>query len=148
MKFCGRPLLHVRIGDAEEEIGAVVAGQGLGAERRAGGRIVDRGGVAGVRQDRLLGRVGQRVENLLPVPPAEFELVLPAVPGVVLLAAEYFGVLAARHDAVDAHVLIVRIVDVGRAVRIERIRRAEQRGDVLLRARLIQAVLPVDQRER
>ena len=64
--------------------------------------IVDRGGVAGVRQDGLLRRVGQRVQNLLPVAPAEFELVVAAVPRVVLLAAEDLGVLAARHDAVQA----------------------------------------------
>ena len=135
LKFCGRRCCCVRIGDAEEEIRAVVAGQRLRAESGAGGRIVERGGIAGVGENRLLGRIRQSVQNLLPIPPAEFDLVIAPVPRVVLLAAEDLGVLGARHDAVQADSLVKGVVDVGRAGLIERIRRAELAGDILLRRR-------------
>jgi hypothetical protein len=148
LKFLRPPLLHVGIGNTEEEVGPVVARLRLRSEGRPGRRIVERGGIAGIRQNGLFGSVGQRVQNLLPVAPAEFNLVIPAIPGVVLFAAIDLGVLAAGDDPVQTHALVQRIVDIRSAVGLERIRRAELRRDVLLRAGLVQAVLPVDEGRR
>src|SRR5258708_2672086 len=80
----GRPRLSVRSRDAEEKVGGVIAGLRLGSDRRAGGRIVERRGIAAEIQVGRIRRIWLRVELLLAVAPAELELVFAKDLGVVL----------------------------------------------------------------
>src|SRR5207248_11104866 len=63
------------------------------SECRARRRVVQRRRVARIGEDRLLRSVRKRVQNLLLIPPAELELMIPVEPRIVLLAAEHLRVL-------------------------------------------------------
>src|SRR5262249_45054782 len=115
---------------------------------RAGGAVVNRRCRAIKRERGLVRTIRYRVEIFLPVASAKLELMSLPHPRIVLFDAVELRELAAWDDAVILNAVVAEVLQEWRAVDVEGIRRAEFRGDILLGAFLIQAVLPVDQRSR
>src|SRR5205085_2192966 len=127
-------------GDAKKEVRGIVTSLRHRAKSVARGGVVDGCRVAAKVEVRLVGTIWNGVQDFLPVAAAELELVLVFDPRVVLFAAHNLCVLRPRYDAMELHALEADIQQIRRAVHVERIRSAELGGNILLGARLIEAV--------
>src|SRR5438876_9817888 len=140
----GRARLPIRAGNAEEEGSGIIASLRRGTEGGSGSRVVNGRGITVEGKVRLIGMIGYGIEILLPETPAKLDLMTAQGPGIILLDAEDLRELAARHNAVELDELVAGIEYIGCTVHIERIWRAELRRNVLLSARLVQTILPIN----